>query len=80
MTSNQAQGCFKHVVIIDYYHIQDLQDDPFQMTRPNGDREVEADFSPALGHLRKPANVPLRNLDACNLHTKSKISYTPYKS
>ena len=30
MTSDQASGSLKH----EYYHLQDLRDDPFQMTRP----------------------------------------------
>ena len=30
MTSNQAFGGLKH----EYYHLQEEQDDPFQMTRP----------------------------------------------
>ena len=30
MTSDQASGGLKH----EYYHLQDLHDDPFQMTRP----------------------------------------------
>ena len=30
MTSDQASGGLKH----EYYHLQDLRDDPFQMTRP----------------------------------------------
>ena len=31
MTSDQASGGLKH----EYYHLQDLRDDPFQMTGPN---------------------------------------------
>ena len=31
ITSDQASGSLKH----DYNHLQDLRDDPFQMTRPN---------------------------------------------
>ena len=31
MTSDQASGSLKH----EYYHLQDLRDDPFQMTRPS---------------------------------------------
>ena len=31
MTSDQAFGGLKH----EYYHLQDLRDDPFQMTRPS---------------------------------------------
>ena len=30
MTSDQASGGLKH----EYYHLQEEQDDPFQMTRP----------------------------------------------
>ena len=31
MTSDQASGSLKH----DYYHLQEEQEDPFQMTRPS---------------------------------------------
>ena len=31
MTSDQASSGLKH----EYYHLQDLRDDPFQMTRPS---------------------------------------------
>ena len=31
MTLDQASGSLKH----EYYHLQDLRDDPFQMTRPS---------------------------------------------
>ena len=67
MTSDQASGSLKH----DYYHLQEEQDDPFQMTRPSA--HIQGSILPKppveVNHLVISENVSvLRYLPHPRLH------------